>query len=179
MTITQLCACPLSGQVRAIAVQLLSRVTAPWTVAHQAPLSMEFSRQEYWSGLWFPSLGDLPDPGIKLRSPALQADSLPAEPSRKPNKYHRKILKPLSLPLSHGDVPSVSIRVTMLKTKYLKRLNSNKNGKSRQVVKAPGSRVQCWTKACRDHLSYFYRKSSWPLPGCDVELILQEFQLFR
>ena len=127
----------------------------------------------------FPSLGDLPGPGIKLRSPALQADSLPAEPSRKPNKYHRKILKPLSLPLSHGDVPSVSIRVTMLKPKYLKRLNSNKNGKSRQVVKAPGSRVQCWTKACRDHLSYFYRKSSWPLPGCDVELILQEFQLFR
>ena len=47
-----------------------------WTVAHQAPLSMGFSRQEYWSGLPFPSPGDHPDPGIKLRSPALQADSL-------------------------------------------------------------------------------------------------------
>ena len=45
-----------------------------WTVAHQAPLSMEFSRQEYWSGLLFPSSEDLPEPGIEPRSPALQAD---------------------------------------------------------------------------------------------------------
>ena len=49
-------------------------------IAHQAPLSMEFSRQEYWSGLLFPSPGDLSNPGIKPRSPALQADSLPSEP---------------------------------------------------------------------------------------------------
>ena len=49
----------------------------PWAVAHQAPLSMGFSRQEYWSGLPFPSPGDLPDPGIKPRPPALQADSSP------------------------------------------------------------------------------------------------------
>ena len=52
----------------------------PWTVAHQAPLSMGFSRQEYWSGLPFPSLEDLPDSGIKPGSPALQADSLLSEP---------------------------------------------------------------------------------------------------
>ena len=52
----------------------------PWTVNHQAPLSMEFSRQEYWSGLPFPSPGVLPDPGIKPRSPVLQADPLPSEP---------------------------------------------------------------------------------------------------
>ena len=52
----------------------------PWTVAHQTPLSMEFSRQEYWSGLPFPSLGDLPDPGIEPGSPVLQADSLQFEP---------------------------------------------------------------------------------------------------
>ena len=55
-------------------LKLLSRVqlfATPWTVAHQAPLSMEFSRQEYWSGLPFPSPGDLPDPGIEPRSPAL------------------------------------------------------------------------------------------------------------
>ena len=51
----------------------------PWTVACQAPLSMGFSRQEYWSGLPFPSPGDLPNPGIKLRSLALQKDSLPTE----------------------------------------------------------------------------------------------------
>ena len=56
----------------------------PWTVDCQAPLSMEFSRQEYWSGLSVPSLGDLPNPGIKPGSPALQADSLPSEPLGKP-----------------------------------------------------------------------------------------------
>ena len=50
-----------------------------WTVAHQAPLSMEFSRQQYWSGLPFPSPGDLPDPGIESGSLAFQADSLPSE----------------------------------------------------------------------------------------------------
>ena len=49
-------------------------------VAHQAPLSMGFSRQEYWSELPFPSPGDLPNPGIKPGSPALQADTLPSEP---------------------------------------------------------------------------------------------------
>ena len=52
---------------------------APWTVVHQAPLSMGFSRQEYWSGLPFPSLEDLHNPGIEPRAPAppaLQADSL-------------------------------------------------------------------------------------------------------
>ena len=52
----------------------------PWTVAHQAPLSMGISRQEYWSGLPFPSPGDLPDPGMETRSPALQADALTSEP---------------------------------------------------------------------------------------------------
>ena len=52
----------------------------PWTVAHQVPLSMEFSRQEYCSGEPLPSPGDLPDPGIKPKSPALQADSLLSEP---------------------------------------------------------------------------------------------------
>ena len=51
----------------------------PWTVAHQAPLSMEFSRQEYWSGLPFPSPGDLPDPGLKPMFPTLLADSLLSE----------------------------------------------------------------------------------------------------
>ena len=55
-----------------------------WTVAHQAPLSMGLSRQEYCSGLPFPFPGDLPDPGIKLGSPVLQAESLPTEVSEKP-----------------------------------------------------------------------------------------------
>ena len=56
------------------------------TVAHQAPLSMEFFRQEYWSGLQFPSPGDPPDPGIEPGSPALQADALTSEPPGKPEE---------------------------------------------------------------------------------------------
>ena len=65
----------------------LSRVrlfATPWTVAHQAPPSMEFSRQEYWSELPFPSPGDLPDPGILPTSPAFQADALTSEPPGNP-----------------------------------------------------------------------------------------------
>ena len=63
-------------------VKSLSHVplfATPWTIAHQAPPSMEFSRQEYWSGVPFPSPGDLPDPRIEPRSPALQADSFLTE----------------------------------------------------------------------------------------------------
>ena len=77
-------------------VKSLSHVrlfVTPWTVAYQAPLSMGFSRQEYWSGLPFPSPGDLPDPGIKPRSPALEADTLTSEPPGKSNFIkHSQIL---------------------------------------------------------------------------------------
>ena len=75
------------GEVLHSRAQLLNRVqlfVTPWTVAHQAPLSMEFSRQEYWSGLPFLSPKDLPNPGIEPMSLALQADSLPSEPPGKP-----------------------------------------------------------------------------------------------
>ena len=75
-------------------VKLLSCVrlsATPWIVAYQAPPSMGFSRQEYWSGLQFPSPGDLSDPGIEPRSPALQADALPSKPPGKPkNKMIHK-----------------------------------------------------------------------------------------
>ena len=70
-----------------IVVYSLSHVwsfATPWTVAHQALLSMGFPKQEYWSGLPFPSLGDLPDPGIKLVSPVLAAAFFTAEPPGKP-----------------------------------------------------------------------------------------------
>ena len=67
-SLSRLCVCAL-GRVRLF--------EAPWTVAHQASLSMGFSRQAYWNGLPFPSPGDLPAPGIEPGSPALQADSLP------------------------------------------------------------------------------------------------------
>ena len=59
----------------------------PWTVACQAPLCMGFSRQEYWSGLPFPSPGELPDPEIEPRSPALQANALLTELHRKPLQW--------------------------------------------------------------------------------------------
>ena len=64
-----------------------------WTVANQAPLSMVFSRQEYWSRLPFPSPGDLPNPGIEPGSPALQVDSLPSEPLGKPKTHKNYIMK--------------------------------------------------------------------------------------
>ena len=66
-------------------MKIVSDSATPQTVAIQAPLSMGFSRQEYWNGLPLASPGDLPDPGIELRSPALQADSLPFELRGKPN----------------------------------------------------------------------------------------------
>ena len=79
----QACICKLDNGGGFIAQSCLT-LAALWTAAHQPPLSMGFSRQEYWSGLPFPSPGDLPDPGIKPRSPALQADSLPTELWGKP-----------------------------------------------------------------------------------------------
>ena len=75
----------ISQQVK---VKLLSHVrlfATSWTVAYQAPQSMGFSRQEFWSGLPFPSPRDLPNPGIEPGSPTLQVDALPSEPPGKPN----------------------------------------------------------------------------------------------
>ena len=71
------------ARIKIQSVQSLSHVwlfATPWTVAYPAPQSMEFSRQEYWSGLPFPFPGDLPDPGIEPGSPSLQADALLSEP---------------------------------------------------------------------------------------------------
>ena len=75
-----------------VVVQLLSPVrlfATPWTVAHQAPPSMGFPRQEYWSGLPFLSPGDLPKLGIKPTSPAWQVDSLPLSHMRSPIGVNR------------------------------------------------------------------------------------------
>ena len=93
-----------------LSVKSLSRVqlfATPWTVAHQAPPSMGFSRQEYWTGLPFPSQGDLPDPGIGPRSPALQADALTSEPPGKQN--------PLSN-LSQSTVNHLKISTSIIST---------------------------------------------------------------
>ena len=79
-----------------MSVKWLSHVrlfATPWTVAYQASQSMEFSRQEYWNGLLFPSPWDLPNPGIKPGSPALQADTLLSEPPGKPNPSYKQAKK--------------------------------------------------------------------------------------
>ena len=73
---------------------MLSRVqlfATPWTVALQAPLSMEFSRQKYWSGLPFPSPENLPDPGIEPTSPALTAGFFTTEPAGKPKNMRTAV----------------------------------------------------------------------------------------
>ena len=78
-----------------------------WTAAHQTPLSMGFLRQEYWSGLSFPSPGGLPNPKIEPGSPALQTDSLPSETLRKPYPCaNRPTLRCSTwLPLPLGEKP--------------------------------------------------------------------------
>ena len=86
--------CSLEMATHSDEVKSLSRVqlfATPWTVAYQAPPPMGFSRQEYWSGLPFPSPGDLPDPGIKPRFPALEADALTSEPPGKPHSDKRPL----------------------------------------------------------------------------------------
>ena len=71
--------------------------STPQIVVRQAPLSMGFPRQEYWSGLPFPSPGDLPDPGIESGSPTLQADSLQSELPRKANLFQLIFLQEIVL----------------------------------------------------------------------------------
>ena len=98
-------------------VKLLSRVRlfeTPWTVAYQAPQSLEFSRQEYWSGLPLPSPGDLPNPGIKPGSPALQADALPSDP---PGKHHTRIWHHYWLFMLH--IPSLWLIYFVTESLYL------------------------------------------------------------
>ena len=97
-------------------MKLLSRVrlfVIPRTVVCQASLSMEFSRQEYWSGLPFPSPGDLPDPGIEPRSSALQADSLPSEPPGVLGKIIKMDVIPMVQCLLYHVMPRTLVRAVM------------------------------------------------------------------
>ena len=85
----------------------------PWTIAHQAPLSMRFSSQEYWSGLPFPSPEDLPDPEIEPESPALQADSLPPASPLEAHLHFKAFWKPISTqgPIAYIGAPVMLIDV--------------------------------------------------------------------
>ena len=83
--------------VHACVLSHVQLFATPWTVAHQAPLSMGFLRQKYWSVLPFPSSEDLPNPGIKPGSPALSADALPSEPPESPIHIRPLLIKLLGL----------------------------------------------------------------------------------
>ena len=111
----------------------MSDSVTPWTVAHQAPLSTEFSRQEYWSGLPFPFPGDPPAPGIKPLSPALQADSLLSEPPEKPliKKYLtvKKCQQSSEASVSHNLLAVVRSLITDHHNKC------NNNGKFLNIVR--------------------------------------------
>ena len=86
--------CPLSIFIFFKSLSCVRLFVTSWTAAHQAPQSMGFSRQEYWSGLPFPSPGDLPNPGIKPGSPTLEADALTSEPPGKPPRSQQsQVLK--------------------------------------------------------------------------------------
>ena len=105
-----------------VKVKSLSHIrlfATPWTVAYQTPQSMEFSRQEYWSGLPSPSPGDLPNPGIEPRSPALQADALPSEPPGKPF-FKAVCINPnlLIYPFSPYSLVTVSLFSTSIENLY-------------------------------------------------------------
>ena len=90
----------------------------------QAPLSMVFSRQEYWSGLPFPSPGDLPDPGIEHRSPALQADALTSEPPGKPTQVLQfcieKKKRQLIIKIKHLNLTAITPRMLLSGLNFLK-----------------------------------------------------------
>ena len=84
----------------------------PWTLTHQTPLSMEFSQQEYWSGLPCHPPGDFLDPGIEPVSPALHVDSLPAEPSGKPFTIYTNIKSLVCQKLLYVNYTSVFLKLS-------------------------------------------------------------------
>ena len=144
---------------------------SPWTVARQAPLSMEFSRLEYWSGSPFPSPGDLPNPGIEPRSPALQADSLPTVAREALKKHETKQIFKISVHKPSfiagrnikwfsfcGSNQEVFIKITM-KCHYIPprmaKIKKTDNTESRQG---------CETIIRGRHVSCYSHLENWPFP---------------
>ena len=104
------CLCYHILKVKGKSLSCVQLFVTPWTVAHQAPPSMGFSRQEYWSGLPFPSPGDLPDPRMEPKSSALQTDALQTDalPSEPPGKFYHILEKVCSL-FSNSSQPRVQM----------------------------------------------------------------------
>ena len=130
---------------RSVSHSVVSDFTNPWTIARQAPLSMEFSRQEYWRRLPFPSVGNLPNPGIEPDSPALQADSLPSEPPGKPFQ----VLKPLqSKKTLTGHIIFYSHLLAMQRSKFPNQ-RSNLCPQSRVLTTGPPGKSYCAATVCQ------------------------------
>ena len=92
----------LKVKVKVKSLSLVRLFAIPWTVAYEAPQSMEFSRQAYWSGFPFASPGDLPNPGIEPGSPALQSDALPSERPGKPKEGIKDLINRKKNPEKRG-----------------------------------------------------------------------------
>ena len=138
----------------------------PWTVACQASLSMGFLKQEYWSGLPFPSPGDLPNPGIKSRSPTLQTDSLPSEPPRKP-----KSTRVGSLSLLQGIYPTQGSNPHLLHCRQILYHWATREGPKQQLLQIPilgTSLVVQWLKLCALNTG---DQGSIPSPGTRFNLL--------
>ena len=140
-------------------MKLLSRVRLfeiSWTVAYQAPPSMEFSRQEYWSGLPFPSPEDLPDPGIEPCSLILQADALPSEPPGKPHNGRGIVLVIMLVQVAQTRTTPGSLR-----TMVILFLNAGVSVHA-QLLSCVGFLETPWTVACQSSLSMeFSRQEYW------------------
>ena len=140
----------------------LSRVqlfATPWTVAYQAPPSMRFSRQEHWSGLPFPSPGDLPYPGIEPWSPTLQADTLTSQPPGKPNKVH--LVKAMVFPVVMYGCESWTI-------------------KNSEHQRNDAFEMWCWRRLLR--VPWNARRSKQSIlkeisPGCSLEGLMLKMRL--
>ena len=134
----------------------------PWTVAHQAPLSMVFFRQGYWSGLPFPSPGDLPDPEIKPGSPALQADALPSEP---PGKAESLYCSPETVATLFICYVCVCAYLVISSTETARTV-------AHEAPLSMGfSRQEYWSRV----VIYFSRRSSWPRDQTWVSCIAGRF----
>ena len=123
---------------------------------------MKFARQEYWSGLSFPSPGDLPDPGIKPRSPALQADSLPSEPQGSPSNEWRSPINPLLCSLPHKNALRSNTRLSKTSQPISQHRwilhNPPHRGfcievKGSETSAQPGNISQIWWEWCRQKAS--------------------------
>ena len=175
-------------------LQLCPALCDPKTVACQAPLSLEFSLQEYWSGLPFPSLEDLSDPGIKLSSPALQMDSLPLSHQGGPpclqatfiSKAPRKTLAPLGFqPVTYPAAPTsvwsgvrdifyvtliTSSSVSLFLACFKFHLPSWQKGERKPIRFPSCQHCRIWQKPRRTKLESSLPGTSSPEPSAQVSL---------